>query len=83
MKEEWVLSIRNQCRRASVAFFFKRWNLAIRKRAETGRTLDGRIYSEFPERGGSAGWRAADRLAVLRDVETEYVAGIAANGKLA
>jgi protein gp37 len=48
MKEEWVLSIREQCKAAGVAFFFKQWG-GIRKKA-AGRTLNGRTYDEFPVR---------------------------------
>jgi protein gp37 len=48
MKAEWVRSIRAQCRSAGVAFFFKQWG-GVRK-STTGRSLDGRTYSEFPER---------------------------------
>lgn len=44
----WVRSIRAQCHAAGVAFFFKQWG-GVRK-SETGRSLDGRTYSEFPER---------------------------------
>jgi protein gp37 len=46
MKEEWVLSIRDQCRSANVAFFFKQWG-GTRKSAR-GRSLGGRTYDEFP-----------------------------------
>jgi protein gp37 len=46
MREEWVLSIRDQCRRARVPFFFKQWG-GVRKH-ETGRTLRGRTYDGFP-----------------------------------
>jgi len=42
----WVRSIRRQCRAANVPFFFKQWG-GVRK-AETGRSLDGRTYDEFP-----------------------------------
>jgi len=52
MKREWVLAIRDQCRRAGVPFFFKQWG-GVRKSA-AGREIDGRTYSEYPE-------RAADR----------------------
>jgi protein gp37 len=48
MDATWVRSIRAQCRAADVAFFFKQWG-GVRK-SETGRSLDGRTYSEFPER---------------------------------
>jgi protein gp37 len=48
MKEEWVRSLRDQCNRATVAFFFKQWG-GVRK-SENGRRLDGRTYDEFPAR---------------------------------
>lgn len=46
MKEEWVIPIRDQCKRAGVSFFFKQWG-GVRK-AERGRRLQGRTYDEFP-----------------------------------
>lgn len=48
MKKEWVVSVRNQCRRNGAAFFFKQWG-GVRK-SVTGRKLDGRTYDEFPDR---------------------------------
>jgi len=44
----WVRSLRRQCRDSEVKFFFKQWG-GVRKHL-TGRTLDGRVYNEFPER---------------------------------
>jgi protein gp37 len=46
MRKEWVVSIRNQCRKAKVPFFFKQWG-GVRK-SLAGRLLDGRTYDEFP-----------------------------------
>lgn len=46
MREEWVLSLRDQCRRARVPFFFKQWG-GVRKH-ETGRALHGRTYDQMP-----------------------------------
>ena len=46
MREEWVISIRDQCRKQKVAFFFKQWG-GVRKR-ETGRELGGKTYDEMP-----------------------------------
>lgn len=46
MKADWVRSIRRQCRRARVPFFFKQWG-STRKSA-AGRELDGRIYDKKP-----------------------------------
>jgi len=74
MKKEWVLSIRNQCRSAGVPFFFKQWG-GVRK-SEAGRMLDGRTYSEFPEREELPVLETADRLAALREVEQEYFAAL-------
>lgn len=47
MNIEWVREIRNQCEQSGAAFFFKQWG-GIRK-SETGRTLDGKTYNEFPK----------------------------------
>jgi protein gp37 len=46
MQPEWVRSIRDQCVRARVAFFFKQWG-GVRKHT-TGRELDGRTWDELP-----------------------------------
>jgi protein gp37 len=46
MKREWVVSVRDQCRAAGVAFFFKQWG-GVNKRV-TGRELDGATYDEYP-----------------------------------
>jgi protein gp37 len=46
MRRAWVVSIRRSCRTQRVPFFFKQWG-GVRKH-ETGRTLDGRTYDEFP-----------------------------------
>jgi protein gp37 len=42
----WVVDLRDQCRRAGVAFFFKQWGGKNKKRA--GRELDGRTWDEMP-----------------------------------
>ena len=46
IEKAWVVSIREQCRAASVPFFFKQWG-GVRK-SETGRQLDGETYDEMP-----------------------------------
>jgi protein gp37 len=46
LKKEWVLSIRNQCIKQNVPFFFKQWGGTNKKKA--GRLLDGRIWNEMP-----------------------------------
>lgn len=47
MKEEWVISIRDQCREQDVPFFFKQWG--GRNKKEAGRTLQGRMWNEMPK----------------------------------
>lgn len=46
MHSDWVRRIKEQCRSAEVAFFFKQWG-GVRKK-ETGRSLDGVTYDELP-----------------------------------
>jgi protein gp37 len=46
MRTDWVKSIREQCHRANVAFFFKQWGGVNKKK--TGRELDGRTWDEMP-----------------------------------
>ena len=67
MAKTWVLSIRNQCKGGQVPFFFKQWG-GVRK-SETGRTLDGRTYSEFPARSQEPILDSQDRLAALEAIQ--------------
>ncbi|MBS1963097.1 MAG: phage Gp37/Gp68 family protein [Bdellovibrionales bacterium] len=46
MDPEWVRDIRDQCKKAKVAFFFKQWGGVWKKR--TGRVLDGRTWDQMP-----------------------------------
>ncbi len=46
MRKEWVMSIRDQCRKAGLPFFFKQWGGVNKKRA--GRLLEGRMWNEMP-----------------------------------
>ena len=47
MQEEWVISLRGQCARAGVPFFFKQWG--GRQKSRTGRLLRGETYDEMPK----------------------------------
>ncbi len=47
MRKEWALKIRDQCREASVPFFFKQWGGVNRKK--TGRLLQGQTWDEYPK----------------------------------
>jgi protein gp37 len=66
MKEEWVRSLRDQCRSEGVAFFFKQWG-GVRK-SETGRQLDGRTYDEFPARTRTPVPDAATRSSLHEEI---------------
>jgi protein gp37 len=46
METAWVTDLRDQCRCAKVAFFFKQWGGRNKKQA--GRILDGRTWDEMP-----------------------------------
>lgn len=46
MAKEWVTDIRDQCEAAGVAFFFKQWGGAQKKR--NGRLLDGHTHDAMP-----------------------------------
>ena len=44
---EWLIDLRDQCREASVPFFFKQWGGRNKKKA--GRRLQGRTWDEMPK----------------------------------
>lgn len=46
MDPDWVRSLRDQCEKARVSFFFKQWGGVNKKR--TGRQLDGRTHDDAP-----------------------------------
>ncbi len=46
MKEDWVLSIKDQCRTFGASFFFKQWGGVQKHR--NGRILNNRTYDEIP-----------------------------------
>ncbi len=48
MDAEWVREVRDQCLATQVPFFFKQWG-GVRPK-QGGRTLDGRLWDEFPMR---------------------------------
>jgi protein gp37 len=59
IRAEWVRGIRRQCRAARIPFFFKQWG-GVRK-SQSGRTLDGRTYDEFPRRPSRPAASPAER----------------------
>jgi protein gp37 len=46
IEEEWVIDIKEQCKKANVAFYFKQWGGTNKKKA--GKVLQGKIYNEMP-----------------------------------
>ena len=69
MKKEWVVSVRDQCRRDGVPFFFKQWG-GVRKKA-AGRKLDGKTYDEFPQRVHNPVLSADECLVLASKCETD------------
>lgn len=47
LDKTWVLSLRDQCAKAKVPFFFKQWGGF--QKGKHGRVLDGKTYDEMPE----------------------------------
>jgi protein gp37 len=65
MKPAWITEIRDQCRKAQVAFFFKQWGGVQKKRA--GRELEGRTWDEMPRPKPAPGRSAsAHRQSLIR-----------------
>jgi len=61
---DWVREVRNQCLERGVPLFFKQWGGRTSKSG--GRTLDGKIWNEFPRK---------DKIPVADpDMKTNYVA---------
>ncbi len=46
MEQWWVEQLHDACERQSVAFFFKQWG--GKRKKNTGRTLGGKTYDEYP-----------------------------------
>lgn len=70
MREEWVRDLRDQCRDAGVAFFFKQWGGVRKKRA--GRVLDGRTHDERPEASTCPMPPRAERLRQRAEFEARF-----------
>jgi protein gp37 len=72
MRKEWVLSLRDQCARAGVPFFFKQWGGFNKKKA--GRELDGQTYDGLPARVQLPVPDDASRQAAVAEVEALFPA---------
>jgi len=70
MQENWVVSLRNQCRKSKTAFFFKQWG-GVRK-SKNGRQLQGRTYDEFPARVARPVMSAEVCLRTASEIESYF-----------
>ena len=77
MQEDWVLSLRDQCRESHVPFFFKQWG-GVRK-SKYGRMLKGRTYDEYPARVASPIPEKESRLAYAREILNLFQPFVALN----
>lgn len=67
LDEDWVLSLRDQCKAANVPFFFKQWGGVRKKKA--GRLLQGRTYDEMPTVQTGPLPAAAQRKQIIEEIE--------------
>lgn len=70
MRKEWVISVRDQCERYRVPFFFKQWG-GVRKKI-TGRLLDGRTHDEYPTRITSVIPERSSRFELAEDIRRSF-----------
>jgi protein gp37 len=70
IKKEWVVSVRDECKREGVPFFFKQWG-GVRKKA-AGRKLDGKTYDEFPKRVHHPVLEADECFALASKFEADF-----------
>jgi protein gp37 len=68
MDEQWVINIREQCRKARVPFFFKQWG-GVQK-SKHGRELDGRTFDAMPERASHPVASKLQRQAMIAEVQS-------------
>jgi protein gp37 len=68
MDENWVVSIRDQCKAANVPFFFKQWGGVRKKKA--GRLLQGLTYDELPQVQTGPVPSSVERKAIVKGIET-------------
>lgn len=70
LAREWVVSLRDQCFKARVPFFFKQWGGVRKKRA--GRELDGQTYDGFPVRISNPVSPTPTALMWAREIQQSY-----------
>ncbi len=79
MHKDWVLSLRDQCQKEGVPFFFKQWG-GVRK-SKAGRELDGQLYNGVPGRVARPVLEPKRRLAAIAEAEALYRAGPGVGGQ--
>ena len=72
MHKDWVVSLRDQCRKSRVRFFFKQWG-GVRKKTR-GRKLEGKTYDEFPARTQGSVIPIEARESAIQAIESQYLA---------
>jgi protein gp37 len=70
LERAWVESLRSQCSKASIPFFFKQWG-GVRKKT-TGRKLNGRTYDELPNIGARPHPPKERRMELLNDLRDSW-----------
>jgi protein gp37 len=71
MQREWAVSVRDQCRKANVPFFFKQWGGVQKSRF--GRELEGRVHDEYPSAPSSLIPTRDKRMALAASLENSFV----------
>jgi protein gp37 len=70
MQKEWVISLRDQCQKAQVPFFFKQWGGT--RKSKAGRELEGATYDDFPRRTELPVLEQGRRLAAIEEIRSLY-----------
>jgi hypothetical protein len=66
LRKEWVISIRDQCDRAKVPFFFKQWG-GVRK-SKGGRDLNGQMYNDMPDIPFGPAMEQSERQSAIQEL---------------
>jgi hypothetical protein len=70
MKKVWVISVRDQCKRARIPFFFKQWGGT--RKAVAGRKLEGKTYYEFSPRSHNPVLAAEECILLASKIEGDF-----------
>ena len=70
----WVTTIRDQCQRAGVPFFFKQWG-GVHK-SMTGRLLEGRTHNGYPAQTAGPVTVDAERQQFIAEITGKYLLGM-------